>query len=277
MYKIVIWIFIFLGLCSCKGGLQHTEYQKVRKANEVSETIYRKTTDNYLQIPKPKSQALSAYPWQQKEQSKKLPPITKEYFRCRGDGSNPTYMLSNKERLFDCQGSLRHSLPIIEEKEHVYPILLELLNYLQKKLERKVVITCGHRCPQHNRYSDPSESNRTSKHMIGAEVDFYVEGFEKKPEVIVHLLMDFYKQNPETKGQSIYEEFKRYTKADAKVVTPPWYNQEVYIKIYSEKEGRDLDNQHPYPYISIQVRNDRGTQKRVTYTWEQAFYSYLRY
>jgi len=144
-------------------------------------------------------------------------------------------------------------------------------------LQSKVIITCGHRCPQHNRYCDSAEDNRTSKHMVGAEVDFYVEGFENKPELIVDLLKDYYLYDPETQNDPAYTTFKRYTKADSHVSTHPWYNAEVYIKIHRDNEGRDFDNQHSNPYISIQVRIDRNKKKRVTYTWEQAFYSYLRY
>ncbi len=271
------WFFLSLFCSSCSGSLKQSEYQKIRHANQITEKIFRKHCDMLLNHKAAQQQNPEPYPWQHKKSTEELPLITKEFFRCRGDASHPSYTLSNQERLFDCLGSLRHSLPIKEAQEHVYPILIDLLNDLQVTLKKKVVITCGHRCPQHNRYSDPSEVNQTSKHMVGAEVDFYVSGFEKKPELIVDLLMQYFQRDPETCEDPDAITFKRYTKPDSYVSTPPWYNSEVYIKIYRENEGRDLDNQHPYPYISIQVRKDRQSNQRVTYTWEQAFYSYLRY
>lgn len=269
-------LFFSLILSSCSGGLEQTEYQKIRKANAIEEKIYRLHSDRFLEISKPVLQPPNAYPWET-DNSANLSYITKEFFRCKGDSSHPSYTTNSKERLFDCTGSARHSLPLKDEEEYVYPILLDLLNYLQNTLKAKVVITCGHRCPQHNRYSDSSEPNRYSKHMIGAEVDFYVKGFEKKPEVVVDLLKEYYQHDPDTLGNKAYTTFKRYTKKDSNVVTPPWFNQEVYIKICKENECRDFDNQHPHPYICIQVREDRKTKSRVSYTWEQAFYSYLRY
>ncbi len=268
--------FFLLLLFSCKGGLEETEYQKNREANALQEKVFRLDKDRFLDVPMPLAQAPNRYPWET-DQQLNLSLITKEFFRCKGDSSHESYALESEERIFDCTGSSRHSLPLHDEKEFIYPILIDLLNDLQKNLQSKVIITCGHRCPQHNRYSEPSEANRTSKHMVGGEVDFYVEGFEKKPELIVDLLKDYYLYDPKTQNDPAYTTFKRYTKADSHVATHPWYNSEIYIKIYRENEGRDFDNQHSNPYISIQVRVDRNKKKRVTYTWEQAFYSYLRY
>lgn len=248
----------------------------MREANRVEEKILRRHSDRLLDLASPQNIARGAYPWESTE-TENLSLITKEFFRCKGSSDHESYVVGDKERLFDCTGSERHSLPLKEDQEYVYPILIELLNYVQNTLGKKVIITCGHRCPQHNRYSDPSESNRSSKHMIGAEVDFYVEGFEKKPEIIVDLLKQFYLHDDEVSENLEYTTFKRYLKSDSHVSTPPWYNHEVYIKINKENEGRDLDNSHPYPYITLMVRHDRKSKERVTYTWKQAFYSYLRY
>ena len=43
----------------------------------------------------------------------------------------------------------------------------------------------------------------------------------------------------------------------------PWQNKEILIKLYQKDEGRDLDNRHPHPYISIQVRYDRDRGEPV--------------
>src|SRR5206468_4318905 len=150
----------------------------------------------------------------------------------------------------------RHSLPLSDGKEFVYSILLDLLNYLQAKTGKRVVVTCGHRCPVHNLYADQSKSNQVSKHMIGAEADFYVQGFEERPDLIVELIKGFYKEEARYQGLPAYQEFKRFEKEEAGLSTLPWYNQEVCIKLFKKSEGRDIDNRHPYPYLSIQVRYD---------------------
>ena len=274
--KLNIWCYLIFLMASvaCSGGHKETEYQKIIAANRVEKNIQRKSSDRLISFSSNEQSQKEAYPWQQ-TWVEKYPYITKEFFRCNGDKEHPSY-LKGEERIFDCNGCFRHSLPLKDGKEFVYPILIHLLNYLQTTLDAPVVITCGHRCPQHSRYSDPSEYNRTSKHMIGGEVDFYVVGYEKKPQRVVEALMSYYQQE-DFDEKPKYRSFNRYQKKDLNVATAPWYNQEVFIKIYQTHEGRDFDNNHSYPYVSIQVRYDPETKKIVTYTWEQAFYSYLRY
>lgn len=272
--QILLYMFAFLFSFGCSGSHQETEYQKIREMNKVSKKISRRSEDVLLTLAVPKEQSQSYYPWQESAHQNH-PYITKEFFRCKGQASNPSF-LQGEERLFDCIGSQRHSLPLNMGKEFVYPILIDLLNFLQNKLDAKVVITCGHRCPQHNRYSDISDFNKTSKHMIGAEVDFYVEGYEKRPEKVVEALISYYSQE-KFNGNKGLQEFKRYTKPNLNVSTHPWYNQEVFIKLYKKTEGRDKDNNHSFPYLSIQVRNDLVLNESVTYTWQKAFYNYLRY
>lgn len=267
-------IFVFLAISGCQSSLKETECQKIRIANRVEKQIQRRSSDQLISYCVSEVKFKQAYPWQQFADDK-FPVITKEFFRCKGDRENPSY-LKNDERLFDCNGSERHSLPLKEGQEFVYPILIQLLNYLQQSLNAPVVITCGHRCPQHNRYSDTSEYNQTSKHMLAAEVDFYVKGYEQAPEIVVEKIMDFYNQE-KYQGKNEYQFFSRYTKKDVNVSTPPWFNQEVFIKIYKAHEGRDLDNKHKYPYVSVQVRQDAKSGEKVSYTWQQAFYNYLRY
>ena len=140
-----------------------------------------------------------------------------------------------------------------------------------------MIVTSGHLCPIHNLYNDPSKENRTSKHQIGGEVDFYVEGMEDRAQEIVSILLNYYQENPLYQGQREWVEFQRYEKPDARVSTPPWLNKEVYIKLCLQEEGRDHDNQHTHPYISIQVRYDRDRQERVLYQWDKAHQGYPRY
>ena len=159
-------------------------------------------------------------------------------------------------------------------QQGVYPVLIDLLNHVQKRTGKRVIITSGHRCPAHNTYVDPSKENGFSKHQIGAEVDFYVQDMEKRPMEVIQIIMDYYKTHPQYKGQKDYEEFLRYDKPDVRITTKPWFNKEIFIKYQSSSEGRNGDNRHPYPYISLQVRYDRDAKERVVYDWKRANLGY---
>ncbi len=273
------WIGIatLLLLASC-SGFEDSEYQRIRKSNETGEYIYRQAGDTQFKIPPSYSKEVQKYAWDQNEPGQS-PRLTKEYFRCRGNTTNPAHMDLDKKgevvRHADCGGPGTHSLPLREGHEFIYPTLLELVNYVQTKTGHHLVITSGHRCPTHNAYVDPSPANQFSKHMIGAEVDFYVEGLQDKPTTIVQILMDYYK-DARFQGKREYQ-FVRYEKDDTGVATRPWYNKEIFIKVYQKNEGRNFDNRHPYPYISVQVRYDVETQQKINYSWDLAFKNYMRW
>lgn len=236
-------------------------------------------SERLFQIPPAEKLTPEPYPWE-KGQTAHGPKITKEFFRCKGSSLNPVHTVQEKGELvryFDCGGAEKHSLPLRENKEFVYPILIDLMNYIQMKTKKRVVITSGHRCPEHNTYVDSSPSNQYSKHMIGAEVSFYVQGMEDQPETLVKHIQEYYKSTPKYQTDKEYLEFQRYEKDDANVATPPWYNKEVFVKLFKKKEGRNFDNRHPYPYLSIQVRYDTDLQQKVTYNWDQAYHNYLRH
>ena len=55
-----------------------------------------------------------------------------------------------------------------------------------------------------------STPNEASKHMLGAEVDFYIQGMEYQPEKIVHLLKKYYLEQPKYRGLKDFEEFQRF-------------------------------------------------------------------
>ena len=219
------------------------------------------------------------YPWTTKHQDHLLP-ITKDYFRCKGSLFNPMLKLSlangGLQHLQDCGGTDTHGLPMRHQKEFVYPILVDLLNYIQKQSGKQVIITCGHRCPAHSQYADPDVYNKYSKHMLAAEVDFYLEDIQESDlQSIIQWIKDYYTNSSEYSNKPEYLDFARYQKQDLNVSTPPWYNKEIFIKLYLPEEGRDLDNRHQYPYFGIQVRYDRQKNERVSYNWTQAR-SYLR-
>lgn len=257
--------------------MEKGEKEKIRQRNCKGEYIYRNHSDYFYPISAPIHTPRSSYPW---ESEATLPRITKEFFRCKGNPLNAPILdlsdSSNPITYADCDGGGRHGLPIIRGKENIYPILLDLLNYVQKKTGKRVIITCGHRCPAHNAYADISKENRTSKHQIGAEVDFYVQGMEDRPQEIIGLLMQYYQELPVYQNQKEYQNFLRYEKEDACVSIQPWMNKEIYIKLNQKHEGRDADNRHPHPYISLQVRYDRDKKERVVYDWEKANKNYPR-
>lgn len=269
--KVLIAVCLFL--CGCSGA-QDSEQERVRRQNAKGEFINRKHSERLYSIKIPERQVRKKYPWEDTHVGNNTK-ITKEYFRCKGSSLNPMRM--GKEPIVDCGGKEAHSLPLRDHKEFIYPILFDLLNYIQSVTGKKVIITCGFRCPIHNTYADNSVYNQTSKHMIGAEVDFYVQGMENNPQRIVNLLMQFYNTSPLYKGKAEFENFERYERGDTNVSIPPWYNKEIMIKLFNKTEGRDFDNRHPYPYISIQVRFDRDKNERVVYSWQKAFHGYMRY
>lgn len=264
-------------LTSCSS--QDEQNNGYSRRNQKGEYIYRNHNESLAVIPPAEKAPPKIYPWN-KEKSDNFHKITKEFFRCKGCSLNPCHITQLKGetvRQYDCNGSDKHSLPLKDDKEFIYPILIDLVNHIQESTGRHVVITCGHRCPEHNTYADPSPSNQYSKHMIGAEVDFYVQGLEHHPEQIVKIIQNFYKTDPRYRGKKEFEEFQRYDKTDTDVSTQPWFNKEIFIKLYEKKEGRDFDNRHPYPYLGIQVRYDIDTKERVIYSWDKAFRNYRRW
>ncbi len=105
----------------------------------------------------------------------------------------------------------------------------------------------------------PAKENRISKHQIGAEVDFYVQGMEDRPR----------KRSPAFSCSTIKKPLSiktiRNTLNSSAMTSrtirhPALVNKEIFIKIYQKDEGRDADNRHPHAYITLQVRFDRETK-----------------
>lgn len=266
MYAILLLLF----LCACSSD---------EPDRPTGEFIYRNAGEYQFRPALPEPRTRGVYPWEEGKVAN-LPRITKEFFRCKGNPLNPPKTETRGGEtltILDCGGADKHSLPLMGDKENVYPILIDILNYIQNVTKKRVVITSGHRCPDHNTYCDSSSSNQISKHLVGAEVSFYVQGMEDKPDAIVEIIKSFYLQDTAVKGDKKYAEFKRYDKDDTHVSTQPWMNHEVFIKLFNRKEGRDFDNRHPYAYLSLQVRHDRIKEARVIYTWDKAYNNFLRY
>jgi hypothetical protein len=276
-FKSIILISLFFSGCS---GLEQSEQEKLRRMNAKAELVHRNDDETHYPIATPMHRIREKYPWEETHTGK-YAKITKEFFRCKGSTLNPPHTdyqdPSHPTNYFDCGGFQKHSLPLKADKEFIYPILIDLLNYIQEKTDAKVIITCGYRCPVHNTYADNSSYNQNSKHMIGAEVDFYVQGWENRAEEVIALLMQYYREHPTHQKDKSCVEFLRLEKGELNVSTPPWYNKEILIKLYRKAEGRDFDNRHPYPYLSIQVRHDREANEKVICSWQKAFNCYRRY
>ncbi len=271
--KSLCLILSFITLFAC-SSMEKSLQEKVRRQQQKVDVIYRLHSESFFDDKAPPlMRQREEYPWE-KSFIGQHPRITKEFFRCRGSYANIVNIIpqENKEplRYDDCEGFSSHGLPIHDGKEFIYPTLIRLLNIVQEQTQKRVVLTSGHRCPQHNAYVDPSKFNQMSKHMIGAEVDFYVKGLEENPEKVIQVLIDAYK------GRDSLENFTRYSK-ETDVSTLPWMNKEIFIKLYKKKEGRNVDNRHPYPYICIQIRYDFVKNERVNYSWEKAFRAYARW
>jgi hypothetical protein len=257
-YKSFFFFILLIAFTGCQ--------KQPKKAQGVH--IFRNQEENFLTLPPPQPLSPSPYPWSVNEAP--LAPITKEFFRCKG--SQRVREVEREGRcslkLNDCQGGWVHSLPLKEGREYIYPPLISILNFIQQETQKKVVVTTGHRCPEHHRFSDASSYNWNSKHMIGAEVDFYVQGMEHTPSKIIELIQRYYHGYPEP-----FRKFKRFGAEKLNVSTDGWYNEEIFIKLYRENEGRDQDNLHPYPYLSIQIRTFEG--EKVSFD-EKMAKNYLR-
>lgn len=258
-------LIFWLISCSSENPIQKKKQGEYLDFSRAEKTV----------IPAPTPQILPSYPWE-KNKTSGLFEITKEYFRCKGNSLNPIksdIVRGEVVKRHDCGGAQKHSLPLIHGKEGVYPILITLLNFIQTQTGKRVIITSGHRCPEHNTYVDSSPENQYSKHQIGAEVDFYVQGFESQPEAVLALITSYY--------ETVHKDNKDYAfrlyEKDYPLTHNPILNKELFIKIHTAKEGRNDDNRHPYPYLTLQVRYDPLANARVNYSWQQAFHNYLRY
>lgn len=187
------------------------------------------------------------------DQSKILKEVCEEDFRCRGNPSINKEMIWNNVLYEDCQGGCLPNCGINTE-------LIELMNELQKKFSRQVVINSGFRCPVHNAYiaaelynwvdpegrsGNPFEVSSRSKHMMGAAADFYIKGYENDPYPIIDSILsieglnaerrELYSQNVRQRNrEGIFIDNYYYYRA---YVTPRWW-----IHPYAENEGRDIDN-----------------------------------
>ncbi len=275
MAPLIFFILSFLTACS---GVEEAQKKQIKERNERKDLIHRLASEKHYPMEKLTLQVKAPYPWEPGFTGGP-PVITKEAFRCKGNSGNPPKVKDGdkKSPQHDCGGASKHSLPVRGGKEFVYPVFLDILNYIQVKTGLPVVVTSGHRCPEHHNYVDPSAYSRNSKHMMGAEVDFYVVGMESKPLEVIEYVMAYYKETEPYKKEKEYVNFIRLDQVKVDISTTPWFNKEILIKLYKENEGRNLDNQHSYPYISLQVRFDREKKEKVVFSSDKASNGFMRH
>ena len=276
--RAIFFCLPFLFFVGCQKMTADQAKKRIKAQNTVKERIVCSSKTQLLPQFERRPYVRARYEWELRYE-KKYYPITKEHFRCKGSGASPikrVVQYGQEVNVTDCRGIHEHSLPLKNEKEWIFPLFIELLNFIQNTIEKKVIVTCGHRCPTHNLYADDSKINQTSKHQVGAEVDFYVEGLEYEPWKVVDAIRLFYKEHPTYKGISLFEEFSLISTNKYGLSHKGLCNKEIEVRVVEANEGRDGDNAHPYPYITIELRYDRDTKKSVHFNWHAAHYNFLR-
>jgi hypothetical protein len=256
---------LLLSLFGC-SGLEKSEQDKIKKMHALSEPILRFSQEKLHTLKFPEQKVRERYSWENTT-AHHFPKITKEAFRCKGAGHPKPKISRENVALFDCQGPDRHSLPIVDDKEAVYPALLEILNSLQDHLKRKVVVTAGHRCHMHQTYLLGTTSGAITKYLIGAQVDFLVEGMSLLNQSVIDCLQDYY--------HKIYGSNKEYVLE--KLASGVWQNKEIALRYVAKHEGRNEDNSHDYPYFSLELKYDRNLDKKIQLNPQQAMSCYYRF
>jgi hypothetical protein len=258
-------VFLALVLCGC-SGMEKSEQEKIKKMHALSEPILRYAGEQFHAINFPEKKVRERYSWEN-TLAHQFPKITKEAFRCKGSGNPKPKILRENVAIFDCQGADKHSLPLNDDKEMIYPALLEILNYLQDHLRKKVVVTSGHRCYAHQTYLLGTSSGALTKYLIGAQVDFLIDGIQASSEKIIACLSAYY--------QELFPDQKEYQLE--KSVAGVWQNKEISLKLFAKHEGRNEDNAHEYPYLSIELKHDRLLDKKIQVNMQQAMNGYYRF
>jgi hypothetical protein len=260
MMKIsLILLTIFLNGCSTADERNQARRMK---ENGSSERIYRLSNQKVYVESAMEIAVKEPYPW---ESGTAFSKITVDRFRCQGSHDR-----KEKERdgkiYKDCCGLADHGLPYGDNDEYVYPVMVSLLNKVQKAFNKKVVITAGHRCPAHQAYVTLGKS-KISRYMIGAKVDFYLEGMEQDALTVVEKLKSFYEDD---KG---FSEFYEVRNKDG---TRAWHNKEVIFTINTEGEHTVLLGKK-HAVVSIDVRYDRSKSEGIVLDWKRAYEGYIRH
>ncbi|MCH9620946.1 MAG: hypothetical protein S4CHLAM20_03560 [Chlamydiia bacterium] len=256
-----ILFMIVLCLVGCSSADDRSQGRRM-KENKATEKIYRLSHQKFYTEEPAELVKKDPYPW---ESGTAFSKITVDSFRCQGRRNHQKRQRDGKEYA-DCGGLAEHGLPYADKDEFVYSVMIKLLNQVQNAFQKKVVITSGHRCPKHHSYITMGKS-KISRYMIGAKVDFFIEGMEEKPHEIIEKLKSFYKND---QG---YSEFREVRNNDG---TRSWHNKEVILTINPEGEHTKLQNRN-HPVVSIDVRYDRDKEESIILDWKRAYEGYIRH
>lgn len=159
--------------------------------------------------------------------------LSLDAYTTRCTGKNASY---KRITYSDCRPEEKPAISMSEQ-------ITTLIEHLRCEVGDRVKITSAYRSEQHNLYSwayisaitgDESIVAKTSKHRLGKAVDFYVEGAS----------FDEHK--------AIEKKLKSWAGSFAKPLRGSI--DKIWTKTYRESEGRDPDNQHPYPYLHVETR-----------------------
>ncbi len=242
--SLIMLVFFGYG-CS---SFERSEREKIKQQHVSLEEIKRLYRETKLYLPPLLANPLPLYPWDKTDRHG-LRRITLEDFRCRGNKQNLMY-LEKGHAYFDCRGKLSHSLPVRQGKEFIYPHLIELLNFIQDSLGKKVYVIQGHCCPQHYGYANRSKSFPCNKYMVGAACDFYVASLEYEPEVGLKSLAQYYSPSAMLSSLVVYK------------------NAYIKAQVHDGSYHALL-----HPYLSVQILYDPSLQEGVSLDWKGAYNS----
>lgn len=254
------FIFVLVFLVSCSSADQRLEKKRMNN-NKTIEKIYRLSDEKVYVHEEFKLCKRELYPW---ENNCIFPKITIDHFRCRGSSSSKEKKQGDKV-FQDCKGLYEHGLPYVDGQEFIFPVLITILNKLQNSLQKKIIITSGHRCPKHNSYVTLG-SSKLSRYMIGAKVDFYVEGMEENLLDVISSVLDLYKEDNQE-----YAVFEKITKENGNF---KWQNKEIQISLEENNENSPQKTSKEQ-VISIEVLYDREKKEGIILDWDKAYKGFI--
>ncbi|MEG1542260.1 MAG: hypothetical protein RRZ67_02520 [Victivallaceae bacterium] len=202
--------------CLCCMTACHPQHGKKKYISHYS--IVGQKTGRFFFLPESQKRSPPNYPHRE-YMEKVIPSVTKQSFRCKGKGD-----FANNT--FDCKGIFEHGLPLRDNKEFVYPCLIDLLNYIIKKSGVKVTITEGHSCPNHKKHLNPESPDLTSKHLIGAAVTF--KTIDLSTEKLFRIIKRYYAVHP---AYRTCPEYTNFNQEDLQL-----FNKEVFVCTCIDKE-----------------------------------------
>lgn len=259
--------FPVLAIClvGC-SGLEQSEQEQIRKVNAKVDPITRFSDEHFYQIsfPEKKTEKRAGL-----KESSSIKKIDKEHFRCKGSLSNKPVVSLEGKTLNDCEGAYKHSLPIRREKEFIYPALIEVLNFIQNRLSKKVVVLSGHRCIDHLRYVKQDYTPLSFKSLVGAEVRFYVEGAENQLDSIVSAIFSYY--------DLFFPKDKQMVSFTSSPENKVYENKELIVRLIEPNHPEIEEHALSFPYCQIELKFDRELNKKISAKLEDGLSAYYRW